>query len=135
MGFAIKNTNPTLLITGDLSFFYDINGLWNQYIPPFTRIIIFNNGEGNIFKIIPGPGNANPNTLDEFIATKHHKNAEFLAKHFGFTYTKVEDDGTLDRVLDNFYKPDVQPKIIEVFTHGKNNADVLKAYFNFLKEN
>lgn len=133
MGFAMKNANPTLLITGDLSFFYDINGLWNQYIPPFTRIIIFNNGEGNIFKIIPGPGNANPNTLDEFIATKHHKNAEFMAKHFGFTYAKVEDDGTLDRVLDNFFKPDVQPKIMEVFTHGKNNAEILKAYFNFLR--
>lgn len=133
MGFAIKNPNPTILITGDISFFYDINGLWNQYIPPFTRIIIFNNGEGNIFKIIPGPGNANPNTLDEFIATKHHKNAEFLAKHFGFTYVKVDDDGTLDRVLDNFFKPAPQPKIMEVFTQGKNNADVLKAYFNYLK--
>ena len=135
MGFAIKNANPTLLITGDLSFFYDINGLWNQYIPPFVRIIIFNNGEGNIFKIIPGPGNANPNTLDEFIATKHRKNAEHLAKHFGFSYIKVEDDLTLDRVLENFFKPDAQPKILEVNTYGKNSADVQKAYFNFMKEN
>jgi len=134
MGFAIKNSNPTLLITGDLSFFYDINGLWNQYIPPFVRIIIFNNGEGNIFKIIPGPGNANPNTLDEFIATKHHKNAEHLAKHFGFSYTKVEDDRTLDRVLDNFFKPDTLPKILEINTHGTNSADVLKGYFEFMKE-
>ncbi|MBQ0152685.1 MAG: 2-succinyl-5-enolpyruvyl-6-hydroxy-3-cyclohexene-1-carboxylic-acid synthase [Chryseobacterium sp.] len=133
MGFAIKNTNPTLLITGDLSFFYDINGLWNQYIPPFTRIIIFNNGEGNIFKIIPGPGNANTNTVDEFIATQHHKNAEMMAKHFGFSYVKVEDDGTLDRVLDNFFKPDMQPKIMEVSTQGKNNAEIQKAYFNYLK--
>lgn len=133
MGFAIKNTNPTLLITGDLSFFYDVNGLWNQYIPPFTRIMIFNNGEGNIFKIIPGPGNANPNTLDEFIATKHHKNAEFLAKHFGFRYIKVEEERTLDRVLENFFKPDAQPKIMEVFTQEQNNAEVLKAYFDFLK--
>ena len=135
MGFAIKNANPTLLITGDLSFFYDINGLWNQYIPPFVRIIIFNNGEGNIFKIIPGPGNANPNTLDEFIATKHRKNAEHLAKHFGFSYIRVEDDLTLDRVLENFFKPDVLPKILEVNTYGKNSADVQKAYFNFMKEN
>ncbi|WP_160140207.1 2-succinyl-5-enolpyruvyl-6-hydroxy-3-cyclohexene-1-carboxylic-acid synthase [Chryseobacterium sp. c4a] len=135
MGFAIKNANPTLLITGDLSFFYDINGLWNQYIPPFVRIIIFNNGEGNIFKIIPGPGNANPNTLDEFIATKHRKNAEHLAKHFGFSYIKVEDDLTLDRVLENFFKPDSQPKILEVNTYGKNSADIQKAYFNFMKEN
>ncbi|PWN66814.1 2-succinyl-5-enolpyruvyl-6-hydroxy-3-cyclohexene-1-carboxylic-acid synthase [Chryseobacterium phosphatilyticum] len=135
MGFAIKNENPTLLITGDLSFFYDINGLWNQYIPPFVRIMIFNNGEGNIFKIIPGPGNANPNTLDEFIATKHRKNAEHLAKHFGFSYIKVEDELTLDRVLENFFKPDAQPKILEVNTYGKNSADVQKAYFNFMKEN
>lgn len=134
MGFAIKNQNPTLLITGDLSFFYDINGLWNQYIPPFVRIMIFNNGEGNIFKIIPGPGNANPNTLDEFIATKHRKNAEHLAKHFGFSYIKVEDELTLDRVLENFFKPDAQPKILEVNTYGKNSADVQKAYFNFMKE-
>ncbi len=133
MGYAIKSPDPTVLITGDISFFYDINGLWNQYIPPFTRIIIFNNGEGNIFKIISGPGNANPNTLDEFIATKHHKNAEFLAKHFGFTYIKVEDDISLDRVLGNFFKPDEQPKILEVFTHGKNNSEVLKTYFNSLK--
>ncbi|WP_312299323.1 2-succinyl-5-enolpyruvyl-6-hydroxy-3-cyclohexene-1-carboxylic-acid synthase [Chryseobacterium sp.] len=135
MGFAIKNENPTLLITGDLSFFYDINGLWNQYIPPFVRIMIFNNGEGNIFKIIPGPGNANPNTLDEFIATKHRKNAEHLAKHFGFSYIKVEDELTLDRVLENFFKPDAQPKILEVNTYGKNSADIQKAYFNFMKEN
>jgi 2-succinyl-5-enolpyruvyl-6-hydroxy-3-cyclohexene-1-carboxylate synthase len=135
MGFAIKNANPTLLITGDLGFFYDINGLWNQYIPPFVRIIIFNNGEGNIFKIIPGPGNANPNTLDEFIATKHRKHAEYLAKHFGFAYIKVEDEPTLDRVLENFFKPDTQPKILEVNTYGKNSADVLKAYFDFMKEN
>jgi len=135
MGFAIKNANPTLLITGDLSFFYDINGLWNQYIPPFVRIIIFNNGEGNIFKIIPGPGNANPNTLDEFIATKHRKHAEHLAKHFGFSYIKVEDEPTLDRVLENFFKPDTQPKILEVNTYGKNSADVQKAYFEFMKGN
>ncbi|UWX60003.1 2-succinyl-5-enolpyruvyl-6-hydroxy-3-cyclohexene-1-carboxylic-acid synthase [Chryseobacterium oranimense] len=135
MGFAIKNANPTLLITGDLGFFYDINGLWNQYIPPFVRIIIFNNGEGNIFKIIPGPGNANPNTLDEFIATKHRKHAEHLAKHFGFSYIKVEDEPTLDRVLENFFKPDLQPKILEVNTHGKNSADVQKAYFEFMKGN
>jgi 2-succinyl-5-enolpyruvyl-6-hydroxy-3-cyclohexene-1-carboxylate synthase len=133
MGFAMKSEDPTLLITGDLSFLYDINGLWNQYIPPFTRIIIFNNGEGNIFKIIPGPGNANSNTVDEFIATKHQKNAEFLAKHFGFGYVKVEDERTLDRVLENFFNPDAMPKILEVMTQGKSNADIQKAYFNFLK--
>lgn len=133
MGFAIKDKNPTVLITGDISFFYDINGLWNPYIPPFTRIIVCNNGQGDIFKIIPGPGNTNENTLNEFIATKHHHNAEHIAKHFGFGYVKVDDDTTLGRVMDNFFKPDTKPKILEICTQEVENSEVLKAYFNYLK--
>ncbi|WP_027376941.1 2-succinyl-5-enolpyruvyl-6-hydroxy-3-cyclohexene-1-carboxylic-acid synthase [Kaistella palustris] len=131
MGFAMKNEGQTLLVTGDLSFFYDINGLWNNYIPPYTRIIVFNNGGGDIFKIIPGPNSTN--ALDEFILTKHHKTAEHLAAHFGFSYTKVDEEDTLARVLDNFFKTDTKPKILEVDTAGIENAAVLKGYFEFLK--
>ncbi|MCG2793879.1 MAG: 2-succinyl-5-enolpyruvyl-6-hydroxy-3-cyclohexene-1-carboxylic-acid synthase [Weeksellaceae bacterium] len=131
MGFAMMEDEPTILITGDLSFFYDINGLWNQYIPPYTRIVIFNNGEGNIFKIIAGPSGTN--ALDEFIATQHHRNAELLAKNFGFDYTKVEEETSLARVLPNFFKPNPKPKILEVMTSECNNADVLKQYFVALK--
>ena len=131
MGFAMKDKKQTVLVTGDISFFYDINGLWNNYIPPYTRIIVFNNGGGDIFKIIPGPGSTN--ALDEFILTKHHKNAEYLAKHFGFAYTKVDDEDTLLRVLDNFFKHDEKAKILEVDTSEIENAEVLKGYFEFLK--
>lgn len=131
MGFAMKDENPTLLVTGDVSFFYDINGLWNNYIPPYTRIILFNNGGGDIFKIIPGPSSTN--ALDEFILTKHHKNAELLARHFGFSYSKADDEITLSRVLENFFKPDERPKILEVHTAEIENAEVLKSYFEFLK--
>lgn len=131
MGFAMMNDNPTILISGELGFFYDINGLWNNYIPPYTRIIILNNGEGNIFRIIPGP--TTTNAIDEFIATKHHKNCENLAKHFGFGYFKVEDEDTFLRVLDNFFKPEVKPKILEINTSEIQNAEVLKEYFRFLK--
>lgn len=131
MGFAMKSAQQTVLVTGDLSFFYDINGLWNNYIPPYTRIIVFNNGGGDIFKIIPGPSSTN--ALEEFILTKHHKNAEYLAKHFGFSYTKVSDEDTLSRVLDNFFKQDVKAKILEVDTAAVENSEVLKNYFEALK--
>lgn len=130
MGYAMRSKSPTLLITGEVSFMYDINGLWNQYIPPYTRIIIFNNGGGDIFRIIPGPGSTN--ALDEFILTKHHKNAELLAKNFGFAYTRVDEEDTLLRVLDNFFNPDSKPKILEVDTSQIGNAEILKSYFEFL---
>lgn len=131
MGYAMRNPNQTVLITGELSFFYDINGLWNNYIPPYTRIIVINNGGGDIFKIIPGPSETN--ALDEFILTKHHRNAELLAKNFGFSYTKVEDEDTLLRVMDNFFKPDAKPKLLEIDTTEVENAEILKKYFEFLK--
>ncbi len=130
MGFAMKSEQQTVLVTGDLSFFYDINGLWNNYIPPYTRIIVFNNGGGDIFKIIPGPSSTN--ALDEFILTKHHKTAEHLAAHFGLGYTMVDDEDTLLRVLDNFFSPDKKAKILEINTMGIENAAVLKNYFQFL---
>jgi len=131
MGYAMKSPEQTLLVTGEISFFYDINGLWNNYIPPYTRIIVFNNGGGDIFKIIPGPSSTN--ALDEFIMTTHHKNAEHLAKHFGFGYTKVDEEDTLIRVLDNFFKADEKPKILEVDTSEIENAEILKNYFKYLK--
>ncbi|WP_300673509.1 2-succinyl-5-enolpyruvyl-6-hydroxy-3-cyclohexene-1-carboxylic-acid synthase [Soonwooa sp.] len=131
MGFAMMTDTPTILVTGDISFFYDINGLWNQYIPPYTRIVIFNNGEGNIFRIIPGPSDTN--AVDELIATQHHRSAELLAKHFGFDYIKAEDELSLDRVIDNFFKPGQKPKILEVMTQSSQNEDKLKDYFENLK--
>ncbi len=129
MGYAIKSDSPTLLITGELGFFYDINALWNQYIPPYTRIIVINNGEGNIFKIIPGPDRANENVLDEFIATKHTKNAKHLAAHFNFEYSFVENEESLERVLDLFFQPSTRPKILEINTRENENAQVLRNYF------
>lgn len=131
MGYAMMSESPVVFVTGELSFLYDINGLWNQYIPPYTRIIVINNGEGNIFRIIPGPSNTN--AVDEFIATTHHKTCEHLAKHFGFNYFKVDDEDTLLRTLDNFFKADEKAKILEINTAEIQNAEVLKNYFNALK--
>lgn len=131
VGYAIKSQNPTVLVTGDISFFYDINGLWNQYIPPYLRIIVCNNGGGDIFKIIPGPDSTN--ALDEFILTKHNRTAELAAKDFGFSYFKVEDQRTMERVLDQFFAPDSKPKILEVDTKEIENAQILKNYFAEMK--
>jgi 2-succinyl-5-enolpyruvyl-6-hydroxy-3-cyclohexene-1-carboxylate synthase len=63
----------------------------------------------------------------------HHKNAEHLAEHFGFSYTKVEDEATLGRVLDNFFSTSTKPKILEIDTQNVENAKVLKEYFQYLE--
>jgi 2-succinyl-5-enolpyruvyl-6-hydroxy-3-cyclohexene-1-carboxylate synthase len=49
IGAAVANKKDTVLITGDVSFFYDSNALWNNYIPKNFKIIVINNGGGGIF--------------------------------------------------------------------------------------
>ena len=39
IGSSVQNDSPVLLVTGDLSFFYDVNALWNNHIPKNFRII------------------------------------------------------------------------------------------------
>ena len=131
MGFAMVSTRPTLLITGDLSFFYDINGLWNQYIPSQTRIIIINNGGGDIFRIIPGPDSSN--AIDKLIATQHNKNAKYFAKAFDFEYSSVDNQNDFELSLTTFFTPSSLPKILEINTSKIDNAQVLRNYFNSLK--
>ncbi|MGM0378081.1 MAG: 2-succinyl-5-enolpyruvyl-6-hydroxy-3-cyclohexene-1-carboxylic-acid synthase, partial [Bacteroidota bacterium] len=45
-GAAFAGKTPVTLITGDLAFLYDANGLWHQYLPSSFRVIVINNGGG-----------------------------------------------------------------------------------------
>jgi 2-succinyl-5-enolpyruvyl-6-hydroxy-3-cyclohexene-1-carboxylate synthase len=130
IGAAFARENKTVFVTGDLSFFYDSNALWNSYIPTNFRIIIINNAGGGIFRFIPGPKTTN--ALDYF-ETPHQLTAEHLCKMFNFEYCSVLDSVNLKSELDDFYAVSERPKIVEVFTDKEVNEKVLKEYFNFLK--
>ena len=57
IGASVVSDRSTLFVTGDLSFFYDSNGLWNNYIPDNFKILLINNSGGGIFRILPGHKN------------------------------------------------------------------------------
>lgn len=126
-GASIVNQKQTVLITGDISFFYDSNGLWNNYIPNSFRIILVNNGGGNIFKIIPGPENSG--VVESVFETRHQLSAEYLAKMFGFEYVAINSLEELNSALTGFYLESKKPKIMEVNTSEVENAEVMREYF------
>lgn len=129
-GAAIVNDIQTVLVTGDISFFYDSNGLWNPYIPHSFRIILLNNGGGNIFKIIPGPENSG--VVETVFETRHHLSAEHLAEMFGFEYKKVENLDQLEDGLEDFYAISEKPKLLEIKTSEIDNAKIQRDYFKFI---
>jgi 2-succinyl-5-enolpyruvyl-6-hydroxy-3-cyclohexene-1-carboxylate synthase len=71
-GASVAGPQPVTLITGDLAFFYDSNGLWHKYLPPSFRVIVINNGGGGIFRFIPGPSET-PQLEDFFEAQGTHQ--------------------------------------------------------------
>jgi 2-succinyl-5-enolpyruvyl-6-hydroxy-3-cyclohexene-1-carboxylate synthase len=126
-GASLVNRKPTILVTGDISFFYDSNGLWNNYLPSSYRIILINNGGGNIFKIIPGPDQSG--VVESVFETRHHLTAEHLAKMFGFEYKIVKSHEELENAIKTFYNPSERPKILEVQTSEVENSEIMRAYF------
>ncbi|RCS27342.1 2-succinyl-5-enolpyruvyl-6-hydroxy-3-cyclohexene-1-carboxylic-acid synthase [Polaribacter sp. WD7] len=129
IGAAVVYKNRTICITGDLSFFYDSNALWNTNIPKSFRIILINNSGGGIFKIIPGPATTN---ASKYFETPHCLTAEHLSKMYGFKYQKAYSTETVQQELQTFYQESEQPKILEIFTPSSENDQILKKYFKYI---
>lgn len=128
VGASVVSKRPTLLITGDLSFFYDINGLWNSYIPNDFKMIVINNGGGGIFRILPG--NDNSPLFETYFETKHQRTAKALAKDFGFSYSMANSTQTLAEALAHFFDATDRPKLLEILTPSSENDKILLSYFD-----
>jgi len=132
VGYAFNSSKLNVLITGDLGFLYDSNGLMNKYLKPNLRIIVINNSGGGIFKFIPGP-DTTPN-LDEFFVAKHNWKAEYICKAFDVKYSKTENLDELNSILPNFLSLNKKaPEVLEIFTPSDLNAEILRRYFSYVK--
>ena len=131
VGASCVSEKPTVFITGDLSFFYDSNALWNNYIPSSFRIIIINNRGGGIFRILPG--NKNSENFSTFFETNHTLTAKSISEHFMFDYASASSYDELNAQWDDFYATSQRPKILEIFTPSSENDRILLSYFDFIK--
>lgn len=116
VGCAMKQWGLHVAVIGDLSFFYDSNGLWNSRLPSSLRILLLNDRHGGIFDRIPGL-TASP-ALTAYIAGSNPAcNAEGLCKTYGLGYRAVHSADTLDRQLEAWIAPSDRAQILEVLTN------------------
>ncbi len=121
----------TLFITGDLSFYYDSNALWNSYLRPDFKIIVINNGGGGIFRYVSGA--MSNEEMESFFEVKQDISCEHLVKGFGLKHYACESEDELLKVLPEFFANNNQASVLEVKTPRLENAKILKEYFNQLK--
>lgn len=124
VGCTFTTKDLVVLVTGDMAFFYDRNAFWHNYNLSTLRIILLNNHAGGIFRMINGP--ASQPELEEYFETFQRLDASFLAEEHDFEYYLVADEKSLADVLKDFYLPSVKPKIVEIISNSKTNAQVLK---------
>lgn len=122
VGNALVSDQVTVLLTGDLSFFYDRNAFFHHYDLSKLKIIVFNNKGGGIFRLISGP--AQLPELEQHFETRHHHSARFTALEYGFDYHKADDQKSLVKALKEIFKHDNAPKLIEIFTEPEINKKV-----------
>ena len=130
VGSSIHSKEPTVLLTGDLSFFYDSNALWNKYMRPDFRIVLINNSGGGIFRILPGKEDTEE--FETFFETSHELSAKHLADMYGFEHITAKSETELEDSLENFYSKSNKPKILEVSTPRVLNNKILLGYFDFI---
>lgn len=130
IGASLIHKAPTVFITGDLSFFYDSNALWNNYLRPDFRIILINNGGGGIFRILPGKEESH--NFKTFFETRHGLTAENLCTMFKFEYAAIGTSEELVEGMKGFYENSAAPKLLEVMTPTLLNDKILMDYFRFI---
>jgi len=132
-GFAYSSKQPTLFLTGDLSFIYDSNGMWNNYLEGNFKIIVMNNNGGNIFKFI-GDSQLMSN-CEKYFTTPHHVNIKSLVEAYGLDYFGCNQIESLDDNLITLFN-NKKAAVLEIFTDEALNTENYKGYFrNIRKEN
>ncbi|MGE5353760.1 MAG: 2-succinyl-5-enolpyruvyl-6-hydroxy-3-cyclohexene-1-carboxylic-acid synthase, partial [Acidobacteriota bacterium] len=91
LGIASDSMNPTVLITGDLAFYYDLNGLLaaKKYSIPLVVVLINNDG-GGIFEMLPISG-YKENLFREYFQTPHELDFSHFVKGYDGEFLEISD--------------------------------------------
>jgi 2-succinyl-5-enolpyruvyl-6-hydroxy-3-cyclohexene-1-carboxylate synthase len=89
LGIAAANKKVTILLTGDLAFYHDFNGLYaaKKYSLPLIIILINNNG-GGIFEVLPI--SSYKNIFEDYFITPTNLNFEKFVKAYEGNYFRIK---------------------------------------------
>ena len=130
LGCALTTDKIVTVLLGDMSFLYDRNGLWHNYLPNNLRIVVLNNQGGGIFRLIKGP--SDQPELDEFFETHQSLTCQNTIQDFDIEYLSIGDSNELSSSIHGFFEPDEKCKLMEIFTDSKVNQTKYQELKNLL---
>jgi 2-succinyl-5-enolpyruvyl-6-hydroxy-3-cyclohexene-1-carboxylate synthase len=130
MGASFATKKLTTLITGDTAFCYDSNAFWNQHRSPLLKVIVIDNGGGNIFRYIDGPDK--DKALLPWFEAPHGRDIEQLVRSYDLVYIHAADQASLEAGIDALYKENDKPVVLHITTDALTSPQVLREYFKEL---
>ena len=129
IGFASETEKLVFLMIGDLTFFYDMNALWNRHLGSNVRILLDNNGGGAIMHMPNRPEFALEH-LPNYISAKHNASAKAWAEDMGFKYIAAHSVSEIEEGVKSLCDPDSEnPILLEVFSEMLEDTKIIKGYY------
>ena len=128
-GYSVVSDDMVYCVTGDLSFFYDQNALWNNNLAGNFRILLINNGGGGIFYGLSGLDNTT--SRDRYIAGCHDITAEGICKQNDIAYMVAHNIDELNEMMPLLVHGDSErPVLLEVITNTETDNEVMAQFFD-----
>lgn len=121
IGSAWISDERTMLITGDLAFFYDSNAFLNNHLPEGFKVIVINNQGGDVFRRLPMASNSK--LFDSHFIWKHNRSVKNLVSYAGLEYFYAASIDDWKNIWLNFIE---SPKssVLEVITDSSINDEM-----------
>lgn len=127
IGASVYYEGCTLLISGDMSFQYDIAALSSALLSPKMKIIVICNGGGGIFRFISATSSL-PET-EQYFAVGTKLPLRNLCDGYGIAYFTADSEESLPAAMTAMLNVTDRPALLAVHTPAALSAEILKNYF------
>lgn len=132
LGYSFSSDKLNFITIGDMSFFYDMTAIAIKHIRNNVRILLLNNKGGEIFCSFNK--NVFSTNSKQYIVGDHKLDAKSWSKQCGFTYLSAHNQEEMDEATLKLVDANsLSPILLEVFTDKDEDTQLLKDYYNNLK--
>jgi 2-succinyl-5-enolpyruvyl-6-hydroxy-3-cyclohexene-1-carboxylate synthase len=128
VGYAANSDKLVFYITGDLTFFYDMNAIWNRHLSKNFRILLVNNEGGAVMHMPFAKEQARE--LEKHTSAGHSTSAKGWSESLGFSYFGVNHEEQAENAIAALINTENdRPVLVEVFTKKEEDVEIVKEYY------
>ena len=127
VGYASVEDKPLFYITGELSFFYDMNALSIKHLSKKMRIMLINNSGGSV--LWHGKDSMCDDSYSICLAAGNQVEAKRWVESRGFKYLSAHNKEEVDRGVAQLLDLSLEePVFLEVFTEFVSDYEAMNEY-------